>query len=53
MSCLKKTRGKPSKYPTMTHDALRVSVLSGVSEQLRKEAGLKPDAPLGLTTNSY
>ena len=47
---LKRTRGQPQKYLTMTHDALRAFVLSGVSEQLRKEAGLKPDAPLGLTT---
>ena len=47
---LKKTRGQPQKYPTMTHDALRAFVLSGVSEQLRKEADLELDAPLGLTT---
>ena len=47
---LKKNRGQPSKYPTVTNDALRAYVLSVVSEQLRKEADLKPDAPLGLTT---
>ena len=47
---LKKNRGQPSKYPTMTHDALRAYVLSVVSGQLRKEAGLEPDAHLGLST---
>ena len=47
---LKKTRGQPQKYPTMTHDALRAFILSVVSEQLRKEAGLELDTPLGLTT---
>ena len=47
---LKKNRGQPSKYPTMTHDALRAYVISVVSEQLRKEADLEPDAPLDLTT---
>jgi len=47
---LKKTRGQPSKYPTLTHDALRAFALSVVSEQLRREAGLEPDAHLGLST---
>ena len=47
---LKKTRGQPQKYPTMTHDALRAYLISVLSGILRKEAGLEPDASLGLTT---
>ena len=37
---LKKTRGQPQKYPTMTHDALRAYLLSVLSDILRKEANI-------------
>ena len=47
---LKKKRGQPLKKPTITHDALRAYLISVLSETLRKEEGLKPDDPLGLTT---
>ena len=47
---LKKSRGQPVKKAIVTHDAMRAYLLSVLSETLRKEAGLKPDAPLGLTT---
>ena len=47
---LKKKRGQPLKKPTITKDAMRAYLLSVLSEILRKEAGIKPDEPLGLTT---
>lgn len=47
---LKKKRGQPLKKPTITHDALRAYLIFVLSETLRKEEGLEPDAPLGLTT---
>ena len=47
---LKKSRGQPVKKPIITNDAMRAYLLSVLSEILRKEAGLEPDEPLGLTT---